>query len=170
MLLLGFAIVAAGLGCVSLPFWHSQFPAYLIYRPALVIETGGWDTHSNNFEKVAYAAGVTGVLVFVVGLAVSQGGKTVLTACEDNLARLWSIERGKELCRFQGHTGQVWVLAYSPDGRTLATGSEDETVKLWDAAAGKELATLKGHSGKVVSLTCDTAFYYNLEVKRTPIG
>lgn len=26
------------------------------------------------------------------------------------------------------------------------------------------------YDGKVVPLTCDTAFYYNLEVKRTPIG
>jgi uncharacterized Zn-binding protein involved in type VI secretion len=26
------------------------------------------------------------------------------------------------------------------------------------------------YDGKIVSLTCDTAFYYNLEVKRTPIG
>ena len=45
--------------------------------------------------------------------------------------RLWEIGTGRELCRFQGHTGPVWAIDVSRDGRQAVSASPDGTVRRW---------------------------------------
>jgi len=74
--------------------------------------------------------------VHVYGVACSPDRKLVLTGSQDNTARLWEIESGKELCVFNGHSATVCSVAFSPDGKQALTGRDDKTARLWDVASG----------------------------------
>ena len=42
---------------------------------------------------------------------------------EDDTAKVWDAQTGKELLTLQGHTDSVDGVAFSPDGKRLATAS-----------------------------------------------
>jgi hypothetical protein len=93
----------------------------------------------------------------IVGLAFSSDGLTALGTCirsptrllpvPKNTVRLWALESGRELRRFEGHTDLIWSVAISPDGRRALSGSEDNTVRLWELDGGREIHRLTGHTG-----------------------
>jgi WD40 repeat protein len=62
---------------------------------------------------------------------MGTGGR-ILTASEDNTARLWDRD-GKPLAALQGHTDTVWNAVFAPDGGHILTASADETARLWEA-------------------------------------
>ena len=45
---------------------------------------------------------------------------------------VWDAKTGKQLLRFEGHTGRVTSLAFSSDGSRLGSSSEDGTARIWD--------------------------------------
>ena len=69
----------------------------------------------------------------------------MVTASDDQTARLWDAATGKALVTLEGHTDSVMSAAFSPDGTRVVTASDDQTARLWDAATGKALVTLEGH-------------------------
>jgi WD40 repeat protein len=88
-----------------------------------------------------------------------DGGR-ILTASDDNTARLWDRD-GKPLAILQGHAGRVNSAVFAPDGGRILTASRDTprdvltalrdgTARLWDRD-GKLLATLEGHTDGVIS-------------------
>src|SRR2546423_1661467 len=79
-----------------------------------------------------------GPSVFVFSVAFSPNGKYLITGGYDKRARLWDIETGKELHRFEGHSSFAFSAAFSPDGKSVLTGSRDGTVRLWDIESGRE--------------------------------
>ncbi|MFM6778930.1 MAG: WD40 repeat domain-containing protein, partial [Dolichospermum sp.] len=69
---------------------------------------------------------------------------------------MWSLETGKEIYSFQGHTDEVLCVAFSPDGKLLASGAggHDKTIKIL-VLAENQVKTLRGHSdwfGGITSL------------------
>src|SRR5262249_43125219 len=101
-------------------------------KPELVVQTG----HSN----------------FVMSIAFSPDGKTLVSGSWDQTVKLWDVATGAELRTFKGHSAYIDTVAFSSDGTTLASGSQDKTIKLWDASTGKELHTLRD-ADSVSSLT-----------------
>jgi RNA polymerase sigma factor (sigma-70 family) len=78
----------------------------------------------------------------VRAVVFSPDGKTLASAGEDGVIRVWEAPTGKELRHFdvgfQGH------LAFSPDGKTLAAAARDNFVALWDLGTGKKLRQFRG--------------------------
>jgi WD40 repeat protein len=93
----------------------------------------------------------------IVGMAFSADGMTALGNCirsptrllpvPKNTVRLWALESGRELRRFEGHADLIWSVALSPNGRRALSGSEDHLVRLWEMGSGRELFRLRGHTG-----------------------
>jgi RNA polymerase sigma factor (sigma-70 family) len=103
-----------------------------------------------------------GSSVFFV--AFLAGGKQVLSAGEDGLARLWDVATGKEVRRFGtphpvpagGGRGlpppAALTVALAPDDKVLATSAGEGGVRLWDTATGRERGLVKGLKADVVAL------------------
>jgi WD40 repeat protein len=96
-------------------------------------------------------------LDLVLALAISPDGKTLATADNDGVIRLWELSTGKERLQIKTTAGKFGVfaicsLAYAPDGRTLASAGGDRVIRLWEAATGKERRRLEGHTDTVWSL------------------
>jgi len=85
----------------------------------------------------------------VQSVAILPDGRRAVTGSWDGSLWLWELETGKELRRFQGHTGIVMSAAITPDGRRVLTASYDNTLRLWDIEAGAELYRFEGHTAKV---------------------
>ena len=58
---------------------------------------------------------------------------------------------GREIRRFEGHTGWVSSVNLSPNGRCLLSGSADGTVRLWELKSGREILRFAGHTSQVRS-------------------
>ena len=76
----------------------------------------------------------------------SPDGKKIVTASDDNTAKVWDAATGVLLEDLKGHTSYVKAASFSPDSRKIVTASVDKTAKIWDAATGVLLADLKGHT------------------------
>jgi WD40 repeat protein len=78
-------------------------------------------------------------------LAFSPDGKTLATALEDEMIKLWDVASFQERTVLKGHRQPLRSVAFAPDGRVLASASSDSQlseVKLWDLPAGTERLTL----------------------------
>jgi WD40 repeat protein len=101
----------------------------------------------------------TGHSDFVVSLAFSPDGRTLVSGSRDSTIKLWDVTTGQELRALKGHPGRVNSVALSPDGKTLLSGGAASfgaagggQVMLWDTATGRELKTLLKRSNEVNSV------------------
>jgi len=89
---------------------------------------------------------------WVLSIAFSPDGRTVLSGSGDSTLKLWDVATGTLMRTFVGHSEMVQSVAFAPDGRTVLSGGHDRTLKLWDVATGRPVRTFAGHSGSVTSV------------------
>ncbi len=82
-------------------------------------------------------------------VAFSPDGRIVLTAGDDQIARLWDAANGEPIGRPMPHRGRVLVARFSSDGRVVLTAGDDQTARLWDAASGEPIGRPMPHRGRV---------------------
>jgi hypothetical protein len=83
--------------------------------------------------------------------AFSPDGARIVTASQDQTARVWDAATGREIAVLRGHENAVLSAAFSPDGARVVTASWDNTARVWDATTGREIAALRGHESWVIS-------------------
>jgi WD40 repeat protein/uncharacterized caspase-like protein len=115
------------------------------------VETGK-ELHRFGEDCTARLWDISETPYWVFSVAFSRDGRKVLTGSGDSTARMWDVETGKELRRFEGNSAEVTSVVFSPDGHRVLTGSADRTVRLWDAGTAKELRRFEGHSGEIACL------------------
>ncbi len=86
----------------------------------------------------------------------SPDGTRIVTASDDNTARVWDSSSGRAIAALSGHEGRVESASFSPDGTRIVTASEDHTARVWDASPNtpddrRAIATLSGHESEVTS-------------------
>ncbi|PZO52808.1 MAG: hypothetical protein DCF16_08410 [Alphaproteobacteria bacterium] len=85
--------------------------------------------------------------------AFSADGARIVTASQDNSARIWNAETGAALALLP-HDDWVTAAAFSPDARLVATSCIDKAARIW-SADGALLFTLSGHSDMVKGIAFD---------------
>src|SRR6476660_9648631 len=83
------------------------------------------------------------------GAAFSPDGTRVITASDDNTARVWNPGTFEVITVLKGHLKTVWSAAFDRDGTRVITASEDKTAGIWNARTGELLTVLNGHSKSV---------------------
>jgi hypothetical protein len=84
--------------------------------------------------------------------AFSPDGKWVVTASQDQTARVWEALTGKGSVELRGHTDRVMSAAFSRDGKLVVTMSDDGTARVWEVATGRSVAELRGHSDVLTTI------------------
>ena len=85
----------------------------------------------------------------VCGAQFSSDNKLVVTASNNNTAKIWDAATGQCLQTLQHNEG-VNSAQFSSDNKLVVTASSDRTAKVWDAATGQCLQTLQ-HSNLIRS-------------------
>ena len=85
----------------------------------------------------------------VWALAFTPDGKTLLSAGDDHVIKLWNRHDGQLKRTLTGHGALVTALAVNRQGTVLASASFDQTVRLWELPGGKPGLILNGHSDRV---------------------
>ncbi len=98
-------------------------------------------------ETARFGAGDT----FVEQVRLLPDGKTLLTAGQDKLARLWDLRTGREVRRLW-HPDGIRAAVVLPDGKQAVTGCSDGFVRLWDLETGKLVRNLVKHSGPAITV------------------
>jgi WD40 repeat protein len=77
----------------------------------------------------------------VLAMALSPGGKTVVTGNMDGAVKLWNVDTGKVIKKWTEHicTGSVRSVYWSPDGGRVVSGSEDGMFSVWDIESGETI-------------------------------
>lgn len=81
----------------------------------------------------------------------SQSGNLMVTASEDNTARLWDLRSGAELAVLSGHSDGVISAIFNRSGDRVLTSSYDNTARLWDTKKGALVKVLTGHAERILS-------------------
>jgi len=77
--------------------------------------------------------------------AFSPDGTKILTASDDQTAKIFEVDTGECLVVLVGHEQLVRSATFSPDGIYVLTASDDDTAIIWEAFSGNLVRRLESH-------------------------
>ena len=77
----------------------------------------------------------TGHSEAIESLAFSADGKSLVSASDDETARIWEAGTGRPLAELRGHDGTVYSAVFAPAGKTVVTGGQDRTIRTWSTSS-----------------------------------
>eukprot|EP00164_Ancoracysta_twista_P014207 GFYU01023050.1.p1 GENE.GFYU01023050.1~~GFYU01023050.1.p1 ORF type:complete len:637 (-),score=94.63 GFYU01023050.1:80-1990(-) len=80
---------------------------------------------------------------------ISLDNRFLISASEDNTARLWSFETKSNLVCYKGHNYPIWDVQFSPLGYYFASASHDRSARLWTTDHIYPLRVFAGHLSDV---------------------
>jgi WD40 repeat protein len=100
-------------------------------------------------------------------LAFTLDGKSLVSAGDDKVVRIWDIASGKTIRTILGQVGEggegkIYAAALSPDERYLAVGGwlgaspDYGVIRIHDFRTGQVLTLLKGHTNVIAALAFST--------------
>jgi COMPASS component SWD3 len=111
---------------------------------------GVLEGHAQGISDVAWAGAASAAAAAGSGASRSASlSRWLASASDDRTLRLWDVERGVAVHRFEGHSNYVFCCNFNPQGNVLASGSFDETICFWDVRMRRCLRTLPAHSEPV---------------------
>ncbi len=87
----------------------------------------------------------------VASAAFSPDGTRIVTACYDDIVRIWNADGTGEPLALAGHKDRVYSATFSPDGKRIVTASNDKTARIWNADGTGKPIVLEGHQDRVYS-------------------
>src|SRR5262249_41361729 len=92
-------------------------------------EKKGWEGEIRIIDLAGKTTGsLKGHGETIASLSLSKDGKSLASASEDQLGKLWDLGESKEGIGFKGHTKAIHAIALSPDGAKAATAAADGSV------------------------------------------
>ena len=125
--------------------WHR---AEIFYAAARVHEdspAARWGAAIEG-EDASGVVRISGPAGEVTSVSLSADGKTVAAGAWDGTARIFSLETGRELWRYQAPS-LIEVVALSPDGRFIGSRDTSGTVRLHEVATGAQVLTAETNEG-----------------------
>jgi WD40 repeat protein len=84
----------------------------------------------------------------ITGVAFDRGGARIVTANDDNTARLWDARAlDAPPIVLRGHDGALLSWEFSSDGGLVLTAGVDRTARLWDPLLGTSVLVLRTSKG-----------------------
>jgi WD40 repeat protein len=68
----------------------------------------------------------------VNAVAFSPDGKRLMSACHDQLVRVWDVESSNLIHKYDWGLGAMLAISFAPDGMTAAAGSMKGQLIIWD--------------------------------------
>jgi WD40 repeat protein len=87
--------------------------------------------------------------VFRLGASHTDGGKLLVTSCDDHTSHVLDWKDSRIVRKLVGHSSTVWSAQFSHDDRYVITSSMDHSIKMWEVATGREVCTFTGHATPV---------------------
>ena len=63
----------------------------------------------------------------VLGIDFHPDSSTLLTGCNDGIARLWNVATGDLIAQTEKHAAKIWPVGFNSDGSRFATACGDDT-------------------------------------------
>ncbi len=94
------------------------------------------------------------------GKLVAAGGgyfrSEILQKPRTSLLKIWNVNTGKEIGRFEGQNDPIFSLSFSPDGKKLASAGGDfessNELVVWEVTSQKALMSAQGHTDIISSV------------------
>jgi len=88
----------------------------------------------------------------VFAVRFSPDGTKLASAAADKFLKVTSVNDGKLLRSFEGHTHHVMAVDWKSDGKQLVSGGADSVIKVWDFDSGEQIRTLQAVGKQITSV------------------